>query len=249
VSDLFSKPDAAATPLTPEEMHGLIPTHIAFRRELNRAEQDNILRGQSWALGRNRDPLTEKYILELHRRMLGDVWRWAGKFLTTGRNIGIEYRQIPVALRQLLDEARAWIDYKQDLSARGDRCALPSPAGADTPFSYRQRTPFAAYGGPIGDAEWRRAVYMGTAEPTRSWRRADLLHRRPPLRRPSRNSGSARLRAGIDHFTIRPPQSSRRKWVIGMTSIPSLDRRGSRSRHTTILRSSGASSASASKPL
>jgi Fic-DOC domain mobile mystery protein B len=112
VRDLFTEPDDAATPLTPEEMHGLIPTHIAFRRELNQAEQDNILRGQSWALGRSRDPLTEKFILELHRRMLGDVWRWAGKLRTSERNIGIEYWKIPVALRQLLDDANAWIDFK-----------------------------------------------------------------------------------------------------------------------------------------
>jgi hypothetical protein len=43
VSDLFELPDAA-TPLTPEEMRELIPAHIAYRRELNEAEQENIAR-------------------------------------------------------------------------------------------------------------------------------------------------------------------------------------------------------------
>ncbi len=111
MSDLFERPDDAATPLTPEEMRDLIPAHIAYRRELNEAEQENIVRAQEWALCRRRDPLSEKFVKDLHRRMLGGVWRWAGKFRTSERNIGIDYWQIPVALRQLLDDAKAWIEY------------------------------------------------------------------------------------------------------------------------------------------
>ena len=111
MSDLFERPDDAATPLTPEEMRDLIPAHIAYRRELNEAEQENIVRAQEWALSRRRDPLSEKFVKDLHRRMLGGVWRWAGKFRTSERNIGIDYWQIPVALRQLLDDAKAWIEY------------------------------------------------------------------------------------------------------------------------------------------
>ena len=60
MSDLFEPPDDAATPLTPEEIRGLIPAHIAYRRELNEAEQDNIARAQEWALSRRRDLLSEK---------------------------------------------------------------------------------------------------------------------------------------------------------------------------------------------
>jgi Fic-DOC domain mobile mystery protein B len=111
VSDLFERPDDGATPLTPEEMRDLIPAHIAYRRELNEAEQENIVLAQAWALSRRRDPLSEKFVKDLHRRMLGDVWQWAGKFRTSARNIGIDYWQIPVALRQLLDDAKAWIEY------------------------------------------------------------------------------------------------------------------------------------------
>ena len=54
VSDLFEHPENA-TPLTPEEKHQLIPAHIAYRSELNEAEQENITRGQDWALARRRD--------------------------------------------------------------------------------------------------------------------------------------------------------------------------------------------------
>jgi Fic-DOC domain mobile mystery protein B len=113
LSDLFEQPDNA-TPLTPEEMRDLIPTYIAYRSELNEAEQENITRAQDWALGRRRDLLSEKFIKDLHRHMLGEVWRWAGKFRTSERNLGIPYYEIPVALRQLLDDAEACIEYQSD---------------------------------------------------------------------------------------------------------------------------------------
>ena len=112
MTELFNPPDDAATPLTLEETRDLIPAHIAYRRELNEAEQENITRAQTWALNRRRDPLSEKFIKQLHRRMLGDVWRWAGKFRTSQRNLGIPFYEIPVALRQLLDDTKAWIEHQ-----------------------------------------------------------------------------------------------------------------------------------------
>lgn len=111
MSDVFEQPDNAATPLTPEEMRDLIPAHIAYRRELNEAEQENIARAQEWALSRRRDMVSEKFVKDLHRQMFGDVWRWAGRFRTSDRNIGIAHWEIPVALRQLLDDTRAWIEF------------------------------------------------------------------------------------------------------------------------------------------
>jgi len=111
VGDIL-EPDDAATPLTPEEMRDLIPAHIAYRSELNEAEQENIARAQDWALGpRRRDLLSEKFVKDLHRQMLGGVWRWAGKFRASERNIGIDYWLIPTELRQLLDDAKAWIEF------------------------------------------------------------------------------------------------------------------------------------------
>jgi len=111
VSDLFARPEDA-TPLTPEELRDLIPAHIADRRDLNAAEQENIARGQEWAMnGRRRDLLSEKFIRNLHRHMLGDVWRWAGEFRRTEKNIGIDWFRIAIELRQLLDEVKTWIEF------------------------------------------------------------------------------------------------------------------------------------------
>jgi Fic-DOC domain mobile mystery protein B len=111
VGDLFEEPDDA-TPLTPEEQRELIPAHIAYRSELNEAEQENIARGQDWALRRRRDLLSPKFVTDLHKRMLGEVWRWAGKFRNSERNLGIPFYEIPTALRQLLDEVKAWVEYE-----------------------------------------------------------------------------------------------------------------------------------------
>jgi Fic-DOC domain mobile mystery protein B len=111
VADLFDEPDDA-TPLTPDEKTGLNPSDITYRRELNKAEQENIARAQDWALSRRRELLTEKFIRDLHRRMFEDVWRWAGEFTTSERNIGIEHYSIPMALRELLGDVKAWIEHK-----------------------------------------------------------------------------------------------------------------------------------------
>lgn len=44
--------------------------------------------------------------------MYGDVWAWAGDFRKTNKNIGIEFWQIPMQLKQLLDDARFWYENK-----------------------------------------------------------------------------------------------------------------------------------------
>lgn len=98
------------TALTEEEREGLIPSYITLRSELNEAEQANILEAEEWAFARKRDLLEEKFLNNLHQRMYGNVWRWAGQYRTTGKNIGIDAYRIPTELRQLLDDCRYWIE-------------------------------------------------------------------------------------------------------------------------------------------
>jgi Fic-DOC domain mobile mystery protein B len=112
LSDLFDEPDDA-TPLEPEEREGLLQTWITYRQELNEAEQTNIAAGTAWAWrARRRDLLSEEFLWQLHKRLFGDVWAWAGEFRKTERNIGIEPVRIPVELRTALDDARYWIDHE-----------------------------------------------------------------------------------------------------------------------------------------
>ncbi len=111
MTDPLFEADDASTPLTPDERMDLIPAYITTRGELNAAEQANIAQAHLWALARPRDVLDERALTGLHKRMLGEVWRWAGRFRTTERNIGVDAITIPVALRALLDDVRYWIDH------------------------------------------------------------------------------------------------------------------------------------------
>ena len=111
-TDPLFEADDAATPLTPEEKLGLMPSYITLRRELNEAEQINVTRAEQWAFSRKRDVLNEAYLRRLHKQMFQDVWTWAGEFRTSERNIGVEPWRIVTELRELLENVRYWIAHQ-----------------------------------------------------------------------------------------------------------------------------------------
>ncbi|MGB9129410.1 MAG: mobile mystery protein B [Thiobacillus sp.] len=122
MSDPLLEEDDASTPLTAEEREGLIPSYVTLRRELNEAEQANILEAEQWAFSRKRNVLDERFLTDLHKRMFGRVWRWAGKFRHTKRNVGVDPYRIATDLRKLLDDSRYWIEHNtyplDEISAR-----------------------------------------------------------------------------------------------------------------------------------
>jgi Fic-DOC domain mobile mystery protein B len=109
MSDPLAEQIIAATGLTPEERDGLIPSYITLRGELNEAEQENIAEAHAWAFSRKRNVLDENFLNTLHERMYGNVWRWAGTYRQSQKNIGVVYNRIPVDLRTLLDDCRYWL--------------------------------------------------------------------------------------------------------------------------------------------
>ena len=109
--DPLVEQDNASTPLSPEEQEGLVPSYITLRSELNEAEQANIVDAEEWAFKRKRDMLSEKFLDDLHKRMFGRVWKWAGQYRRTGKNIGVDAYRIPIELRNLLDDTRFWIEH------------------------------------------------------------------------------------------------------------------------------------------
>jgi Fic-DOC domain mobile mystery protein B len=111
VNGLHDEPDDA-TPLAPEEREGLIPSHVTLRRELNELEQQNIFEADVWVFARKRDPINEAFVRSLHRHMFGDVWRWAGTYRTSNKNIGVGCDQIQLRLYEALDNVRYWIEHK-----------------------------------------------------------------------------------------------------------------------------------------
>ncbi len=103
-----------ATPIDPNEVAGLTLTHITTRGELDRWEQDNIAEALAWLEKQKpRDVLNEGFILELHKRMFGNVWKWAGKFRRTDKNIGVPWFLIATSLRNLLDDTKLWVESRK----------------------------------------------------------------------------------------------------------------------------------------
>ncbi|MEK7877249.1 MAG: mobile mystery protein B [Pseudomonadota bacterium] len=102
-----------ATPIDADEKAALIPQHLVDQSQLNEWEEANIQKAVSWleGPGRRRDALTEEFVRALHRRMFDKTWCWAGTFRSTGKNIGVDAAQIPVALRNLLEDMRYRLEH------------------------------------------------------------------------------------------------------------------------------------------
>ena len=101
------------TPLSEEEKEGLLIKSVTTRGELDELEQLNIEKAIEWTLNNKvkRDKiLTEDFIKSVHKKMLGDVWAWAGEFRKSEKNIGVDWIKIGVELRMLLDDTKFWID-------------------------------------------------------------------------------------------------------------------------------------------
>ena len=84
---LIGETTSGETPLTEQDLQGLKLPFVKTREQLSVVEAQNILNGKEWALASStsRVPgmLSVEYVQELHRRMLGDVWEWAGEIRPT----------------------------------------------------------------------------------------------------------------------------------------------------------------------
>ncbi len=103
------------TPLEEEEKEALLDRSITTRGELDELEQLNIERAVDWSMRRKLSRpkiLTLDFVRELHRRMYGDVWKLAGEFRNSNKNIGVDKHEIGIELRKLLDDAAFWIDHE-----------------------------------------------------------------------------------------------------------------------------------------
>lgn len=110
--DIFEADDNS-TPLTAEEKDGLKLKWITLRSELNEAEARNIAQAQVWLMSnKNKDIYSDTFLRELHKKMFGNVWKWAGTYRNSERNIGVAPYQIPIKLMQLFDDVKFWIENK-----------------------------------------------------------------------------------------------------------------------------------------
>lgn len=170
---------AGATPLTADDLAGLnLPART--HGELNELEADNILHGWRWAVrstkSRLPDLLTDEYVRELHRKLFGQLWAWAGEYRLREVNIGVEPVQIGPRLRVVLGDAQFWVDHQtydpQEVAIRSHHRVVqvhPFPNGngrharilADLLLLKHFRQPRLPWGGDILDrAGMARTQYL-----------------------------------------------------------------------------------------
>lgn len=178
MTDLFQEPDDA-TPLTPQERDGLRQSWITHRRDLNEAEQENIVKGAVWA--RRQRGLTPAKLLDdgfarrLHGRMFADVWEWAGAYRHSERNIGVAPYRIASDLAMLFDDVRFWTEHEtypiDEIAVRFHHRLVsihPFPNGngrharlmADLLIEKLGGQPFSWGGGGLADVGELRASYV-----------------------------------------------------------------------------------------
>ena len=103
------------TPLDEDEKEGLLITTITTRGELDEFEQLGVEKAIEWTMKRKlglQQILTEDFVKELHKRMFEDIWKWAGQFRTSNKNLGVDKNQIPTEVKKLFDDCRYWIAHK-----------------------------------------------------------------------------------------------------------------------------------------
>ncbi len=103
------------TPLTEEEKLELIPS-LSTRAELNEAERTNILQARIWAMRprtlKRDDLVTDVFGRELHQRMFDHIWKWAGSYRKTDRNLGWEVHRLTEGVYNAFADARVWLQYE-----------------------------------------------------------------------------------------------------------------------------------------
>ena len=103
------------TQLSKEEQDGLIPS-VLLHDDLNRLEQENIMQARAWIMRRSiltsSNIFSQGFIKRLHKNMFDKVWRWAGVYRSSDKNIVIKHEHILTQLQQLLGDADYWLKNK-----------------------------------------------------------------------------------------------------------------------------------------
>ena len=96
-----------------EELAGLKLQGIKDLTEVIPYETKNILKASTWAEKNLFGPekiFTELFIKEIHKRMFGDVWDWAGKYRLGNKTMGVDFKLIRQELKQLFSNTMFWIE-------------------------------------------------------------------------------------------------------------------------------------------
>ena len=100
-----------STPLDPEQLEGIKFRHIITMGELDEVEDKNIQNGLDW-LNRQleADYLSIHFLDKLHKKLFGDVWKWAGSHRVRDVNLSKVSRfNIGPELKKIFEDVKLWI--------------------------------------------------------------------------------------------------------------------------------------------
>ena len=95
------------------DISGLKAKLVNSDEDLNSREHANWAKAAEKYLMRRRPsnrsaPFTSKWMCRVHKEMLGDVWRWAGKVRADTTNFGVPVYNIGASLLDLEGDMRLW---------------------------------------------------------------------------------------------------------------------------------------------
>ena len=138
LNEFVGKDAPDATPLSHDEMLGLIPTWIATRSDLNLAEFTNINAAQMslhWNTMATEKLLDDYQLRRLHKAMFSNVWTWAGQYRARNLNIGSDFSRVAVEVKNLIDDARYWFNECKGEQIEHDACVFHHRLVSIHPFA------------------------------------------------------------------------------------------------------------------
>ncbi len=103
-----------STPLEPDQIEGLKYSHITTMAELDEVEDLNIQQGLDWLNHQsNCDFLTISFLNKLHKKLFGEVWKWAGSHRIKLVNLSkFDRYHIGPELKKLFEDTRFWVKHE-----------------------------------------------------------------------------------------------------------------------------------------
>lgn len=124
-------PGYGETPITDEEAEALLPeVRETLGEPISKADVYDLEQAIAEEVAEERatavisgavgleELLTEHFIRDLHNRLYGDIWQWAGQFRRRDMNIGVPFAQIAVELRMSFDSILYRWEHTADWTAR-----------------------------------------------------------------------------------------------------------------------------------
>jgi len=105
--------EAGQSHLDQEELAGLKLVGIKDWTEILNQESKGIAKTVVWTEKNQFSTekiFTELFIREIHKRMFGEVWTWAGKYRLSNKTLGVEKGLISKELKQLFNNIKFWIE-------------------------------------------------------------------------------------------------------------------------------------------